>query len=157
MKRILTAALAATVLVGLTACGSDDKKLNVPTATNDSSGNGSSSGDGSGGDMSQPECVALVQAMGAAASAASGQGDAAQWEAMSSGLIAAVPDDLKDDAQVFAQAYGEFLTVMAQHQGEANPMANADVMAALQAIGTPEVEAAANNISDYMDATCPNG
>lgn len=160
MKRFLTATLAAACLIGVTACGSDDKKLDMPTATNGDSGGGSGSDSGSGngsGGLTQAECVALLQAMGSAANAVSGQGDAAEWEAMTSALVAAVPDDLKDDAQVFAQAYGQFLAVMAEHEGEDNPMANADVMAALQAISTPEVEAAANNISDYMDATCPNG
>ena len=158
MKRLLTATLAAACLVGVTACGSDNKKSNLPAVSDNASGDGSGSDSGSGsGALGDAACVALIQAMGSAASAASGQGDAAEWQAMTEGLIASVPDDLKDDAEIFAQAYGEFLTVMAAHEGEDNPMSNPEVMAALTAIGTPEVEAAANNISEYMDATCPNG
>ncbi len=161
MKRILGAALAAATIVGLAACG-DDTSPAVQSAQQDMAGG--TTADGGGGDSGggivpgdTASCMAVINAMSAAAAAVSGQGDAAEFQAMIDGLQAAVPDDLKDDAQIFGQAYAEFLAVMAAHQGDANPMADPDVMAALQAIGTPEVEAAANNISEYMDATCPNG
>lgn len=164
MKRILGAALAAATIVGMAGC-SDDTSPAVQSAQQEmaggtTAGGGGDSGGGSGGGVvpgDTASCMAVIQAMAAAAAAVSGQGDATEFEAMVQGLQSAVPDDLKDDAQIFGQAYSDFLAVMAQHQGDANPMADPEVIAALQAISTPEVEAAANNISDYMDATCPNG
>ena len=48
-----------------------------------------------------------------------------------------MPDDLQDDVETFSEAYASFLAVIAQHEGETNMMANADVMAALAMIGTP--------------------
>lgn len=159
MKRLLTATIAATALVGLAACSSDSKKTDSPSATDSNSGTGSGSDNGSnsGATGSQTECMALIQAMGSAAAAVGGQGDAAEWEAMATAMVAAVPDDLKGDAEIFGQAYGEFLAVIAQHEGEDNPMASADVMAALQELGTPEVQAASDAIGEYMDTNCPNG
>jgi hypothetical protein len=160
MKRILGAALAAATIVGMAGC-SDDTSPAVQSAQQDMAGGTTAGGGGDSGGGIVPgdtaSCMAVIQAMGAAAAAVSGQGDAAEFEAMVQGLQNAVPDDLKDDAQIFGQAYSDFLAVMAQHQGDANPMADPAVMAALQQISTPEVEAAANNISAYMDATCPNG
>ena len=100
--------------------------------------------------------MAIVNAMANAGAAVSGQSDAAQLEATFTALEAAVPADLKDDAHTFAQAYIAFLQVMAEHEGDANAMSDPAVLAALQAISTPEVQAAADNISAYMDATCPN-
>ena len=155
MKRILGAALAATAIVGLAAC-SDDTSPSVQSAQQEQA-----SGDTSSGGVVVPgdtaNCMAVINAMSAAAAAVSGQGDATEFQAMIEGLQAAMPDDLKDDAQIFGEAYGEFLAVIAAHEGDANAMSDPAVMAALQAIGTPEVEAAANNISAYMDSACPNG
>ena len=160
MKRILGAALAATAIVSLAAC-SDDTSPSVQSAQQEQAGGTTAGGGGDSGGGIVPGdtagCMAVVNAMSAAAGAVSGQGDAAEFQAMIEGMQAAMPDDLKDDARIFGEAYAGFLAVMAEHEGDANAMTDPAVMAALQAIGTPEVEAAANNISAYMDATCPNG
>ena len=165
MKRVISAAVAAAFLLGVSACGDDDKSSNPlvsdANGSDDTSSDNGSGDNGSGG-VTIPNingldagCLALAQAMGAAGSAVSGQGDAAEWEAMMTALAASVPDDLKDDALIFGEAYSEFLAVVAQHEGQANAMADPAVMAAMQAISTPEVQAAAENISNYMDTTCP--
>ena len=160
MKRLLTAALAATTLFTLAACSDDDDKSSLPGAVDDATGDTVDVG----GAVTVPNlpgieesCLALFQAMGAAGAATGGQGDAAEWSATMSALAASVPDDLQDDVETFSEAYASFLAVIAQHEGDANVMANADVMTALALISTPEVQDAANNISEYMDATCPNG
>lgn len=161
MKRVISAAVAAAFLFGVSACGDDDKSSN-PFGNDANSSDDGSSDNGSGG-VTIPNvaglddsCLAIFAAMGAAGEAMTGQGDAAEWEAMMNALAQNVPDDLKDDALLFSQAYSEFLSVLSQYEGDASAMANPEVMAAMQAISTPEVQAAAENISNYMDATCPN-
>ncbi|MBI5090131.1 MAG: hypothetical protein HZB15_15055 [Actinobacteria bacterium] len=71
-------------------------------------------------------------------------------------LADAVPDDLRDDAEVLADAYGQMADVLAEYDGDfAAAMADPDNQQLLAAIGTPEVQEASEAISDYFDETCP--
>ena len=166
MKRVISAAVAAAFLLGMSACGDDDKSSNPFVTDANGSDDGASGDNGSddNGGVTVPnipgvdsQCESMVAAMGFAAAAMSGQGDRTEMEAAFESFVSAVPADLADDAAIYATAFTDYLTVIAAHQGDANPMASPDVMAALQALTTPEVQAAADNISEYIDASCPNG
>jgi hypothetical protein len=170
MKRLLTATLAATALFGLVACGSDSKSSGggdtasqSTDASDDTSGGGSDDTTGGGGAITVPpvagvtaECQAIVNAMSGAAAAFSGQGDAAQTKAMFAALEGAMPDELKDDARIFAEAYGKYFDLLTALDDPSKAMSDPEVLAAMQAIGTPEVQAATDNISAYMDEACPS-
>ena len=99
----------------------------------------------------------IINAMSAAGMAAAGQGDMAQAAAYMQGLVAAVPDELKADAQIFADAYAGWLTVLAQYNNDfTQAMTDPAAQQAMMALSTPEVEAASQRLGDYMEATCPN-
>ena len=164
MKRLIIATLAVASLVGVAACGSDnDSKLtDVGNATDDSAADDNGNGDNGNGSVpvlpGVPEqCQAIMQAIGGAGAAMAGQSDIEQAKAVFASLETVVPDDLKDDARIFAEAYGAYIELLAQFEGDASQaMTNPDVVAALSALSSPEVAAAAGNLSAYMDATCPN-
>jgi hypothetical protein len=64
-----------------------------------------------------------------------------------------VPADLQDDVAVLSKAFGDYADVIAASGGD---MTNPDVAAALEALNTPEVQAASANLQTYFDATCPS-
>ena len=168
--RLTSALIAATALVGLAACGSDT--TTTPPAA--AGVNTTIAGAGAPTDSVAPTPVdgattvpaipgvnadrmAIVQAISASAMAASGQGNLAESQAAIQGLVNGVPDELKADAQIFADAFSQYLAVLAQYEGDFEAAMQApEAMAALQAISTPEVQAASNRISEYMDANCQN-
>ena len=170
MKRLLTATLAATALFGLVACSSDSKSSGGDNtasqnteASDDTSGGGSDDTTGGGDAITLPsvagvtaECQAIVNAMSGAAAAFTGQGDAAQTKAMFAALEGAMPDELKDDARIFAEAYGKYFDLLMTFDDPSKALTDPQMIAAMQEIGTPEVQAAADNISAYMDEACPS-
>ena len=151
MKSILTLALVATTLVGLGACGSD-KSSSIPKVND-----GGDAIDPS--DLSLPgnmteECMAIALRFATLYSQAlAPEGDQGDLEKVFGDISANVPDDLKDDLAVLSAAFSEYAQVIEEN---ANDMTNPDVQAALQALSTPEVAAASDNINSYFEATCPN-
>ncbi|MDO8391889.1 MAG: hypothetical protein Q7V57_15545 [Actinomycetota bacterium] len=161
MNRLLTATLVAVSLVGFAACGSDgDSKLTDVgngDQTDESSGDGSDSGSIPNLAGVPEQCQAIVQAMSGAAAALSGQSDTDQAKAVFAALETVVPDDLKDDARIFAEAYGGYIELLAKFEGDSgSAMSDPEVLAAIAALGSEEVSAAADNISAYMDSACPD-
>lgn len=161
MKRLFTATLVAVSLVGFAACSDDGGSKLTDVGNGDQTDNSSGDGSDSGSlpDLAgvPEQCQALVQAMSGAAAAMSGQSDVDQATAVFASLEAVVPDELKDDARIFADAYGQYIAVLAEFDGDsANAMADPEVVAALTALGSQEVSDAADNISAYMDEACPD-
>ncbi|MGB8858918.1 MAG: hypothetical protein WCC60_06670 [Ilumatobacteraceae bacterium] len=177
MKRILTIAVAATTLVGLGACSSDSKSsvspTTAPTAVTvpdvsipDLSIPDISMPDFSIPDISIPtdlslpadlskECMAVAtqfaQVMAVVFLPADQQPD---LDKVFGDLSSSVPEELRPDVTVMATAFAEFSTVL---KANGNDMSNPEVQAALESIGTPEVQAASDRIQAYFDATCPQG
>ncbi len=151
MKRhILALGLAATTLLTMSACGSSGS---TSSPSNDTIGNV--------GDITIPdignlteECKAIAlsfsKAMAQAFVPAGQQGD---LEKVFGDLKAQVPAELQGDVAIMSKALGELGKVM---QANNNDMTAAAVQQAIKDIGTPEVEAASNNIQAYFDTTCPN-
>jgi hypothetical protein len=158
----------------ITACGSSDDASNVTTAaaspaaspvatpaTDAGSDAASDDTDLDLSDLTVPdnvsgECADLYQHFIEALSKAGSGEDFAGLQAAIASLSDSVPDDLKDDVAVLSDAYGKMADLVAANGGDiATAMANADVQAQLQAIGTEKVTAAGDAISDYFDTTCP--
>lgn len=70
-------------------------------------------------------------------------------------LQSQLPEDLRDDAEVLATALQGYLTVLEDAGSGADAATNPEVLAALQALGTPEVAEASTNIGQYFEQTCP--
>ena len=154
MRRIPTllcaAALGAITLVG---CGSDDNA-------------GSSGGDAGGGngdtELSLPDSIPgvsddcrdlyqrFVSAMGSV-----GTGAPEDLGEMFGALQDVVPEELKDDAKVLAEAMGKYSEVLAKYDNDlTKALADPEAMAALEELGTEEVNQASDAIGDYLDDTC---
>ena len=163
-RRLLTAGLVAASLLSVAACSDDDNGLTIPQTTNPAGGDITLPSGGGDLPVTIPnvpgvpaECMEIINAMSAAGMAAAGQGDMAQAAAYMQGLVAAVPDELKADAQIFADAYAGWLTVLAQYNNDfTQAMTDPAAQQAMMALSTPEVEAASQRLGDYMEATCPN-
>jgi hypothetical protein len=157
MKRILTLAIAATTLVGLSACGSD-KSSSIPKV-NDGGAITLPGGDTiNPSDLSLPgnlteECKAIALQFAALYTQAfSPEGDQGDLEKVFGDMSANVPDDLKDDLAVLLTAFSDYAKVVKDNGSD---MTKPEVQAALAALSTPEVSAASDNITAYFDATCP--
>jgi len=73
-------------------------------------------------------------------------------------LVDTVPDSLKADAKVLATAYTGYLNIIKKYAGDpTKAMTDPEAQKALQALGTPEVNAAQDKITKYFDAQCPKG
>lgn len=172
MNRRPSARIARRLVAGLllvagpaslvTACGGDDNKVtDAISATDDTVPAGATMPDL--GDITLPEnlpvsgeCAELYQRfITALGSAGTGQSFDGLEEAFSS-LSDSVPDDLKDDVETVADAYGQMAAVIADAGGDiGKAMADPANQAKIAAIGTPEVEAASDAISAYFEETCP--
>jgi hypothetical protein len=165
--RRLVFLLAAVALVA-SACGDDSGSSSPETTGADSS---------SDGDIAIPdlddldlpgvsdECLAVAQAAAEAASAAGAAftpgGDLSQTETFFDGAIDAAPDEIKDDFEVLAQAFGDYAQAI-QDAGadlsDPNSFTDPEVLAALQngveAFSTDAYEEAADNISAWGEANC---
>ncbi len=155
MKTILTLALVATMFVGLGACG-DDKSTSIPRL-NDGGDITLPGGDAiDPSDLNLPgnmteECQAIALRFATIYSQAFAP--EGEMENMFGDISADLPDDLQDDLAVLTRAFSEYAKVVTEN---ANDPTNADVQAALQALGTTEVAAASDNMNAYFDSTCPN-
>ncbi len=163
MKRpILALGLAATALLTFSACGSDSSTSSPSKAGADTT-TAAASGDTmvGGGDITIPnignlteECKAIALSFSKAmAQAFVPNGQSLDLEKVFGDVQSKVPDDLKDDVAVISAAVSSLAKVM---QENGNDMTSGAVQQAIRDLGTPDVEAASNNIQAYFDKTCPN-
>ena len=162
MKRIITIALVATTLGGLGACSSDSKssgtKLTVPSDL--SIPNITLPSDVSlPSDLSLPgnlteECRAIALQFATLYSQVfAPQGEQADLTQVFGDVSSKVPADLQDDLAVMSTAFAQYAQILTDN---GNDMTKPEVQAALEALGTPEVQAASDNIDAYFEATCPD-
>ena len=171
MKRTRLIAITAIALLGLGACSSDSKS----SGGNATLPGGTLPGGGTlpdltlpadvtlPGDISIPdnilpgnlteECRAIAMQFGLLmAQAFAPTGEAANFEQVFGDISSKVPEELRADVLVVGEAFNAYGEVITANN---NDFANPQVQAALEALGTPEVEAANERISAYFDATCP--
>jgi hypothetical protein len=175
MQRLGAVALAAVLGLGLVACG-DDGDDDAATETTEDSGDETTTtasdddtddtadlGDFTG------ECAAFSQAFANAGTAIGSafSGDASEeieavadyFDEVSSEL----PEEIRDDFSVFADAYAEFARALAEsdidfsNPESVDPEDMAELQALSQAFSSPEVQEASNNIQTYVAETCQAG
>ena len=156
MKRILSLALAATTLVGLGACSSDTK-ASISNASNPSdpsiTSNLSIPTDLSVPSVFTGDCKAIyAQMIGAMAQAFAPAGEQVDVAKVFGDVSANVPDELKGDVDIMSAAMTQMGEVMQQYN---NDMTNPEVTKAMQALSTPEVQAASERLNAYFETTCP--
>lgn len=154
MRRIPTLlCLAALTTVMVVGCGGDD-----------STGDAGRSGGDSGGDteLTLPDsipgltddCRDLYQRF-ATAMGSIGTGATEDLEEVFGALEEVVPDELKEQARVLADAMGKYSEVLAKYDNDlTKAMTDPEAMAALEELGTDEVNEASTVIGDYLDDTC---
>lgn len=172
-------ALTATIVlgIGLAACGGDDSDDgDAALATEEASSEDSSSDDGGSSDDGtveiddvaglSGECEELVAAYAQAStglgSLMSGTGtDFNEIAAYFNELADELPDEIADDFEVFGEVYARVGRTLEAAGIDAEDMAGADpatmqaLTAALDGLDDPAIQEAAENISAFMEETCP--
>lgn len=83
--------------------------------------------------------------------------DAALQKAFSS-MRAFVPDELKPDVDTSRDAYLKLADAVAAAGGDMKTaISKPEVIQALQALGAPEISAASERVSKYLEQQCPTG
>ena len=171
MTRIRLVALAAVALVGLGACSSDStsssNEITLPGGTLPGGGtlpNLDTLPDSSIPDISLPdellpenlteECRAIAVQFGLLMSQAfAPAGEQSDLNEVFGDISSKVPEELRADVLVLGEAFATYAEVL---KAANNDFTNAEVQAALEALDTPEVNAANERLSAYFDATCPD-
>jgi hypothetical protein len=170
MRRTSALAMAAVLGLGLVACGGDDSGGDASsdteaTTTTEATGSDTDTTDLDLGDFSG-ECADFAQSFAGAAAAVGSAFTGAPGDDLSSvaeyfdAVADKVPEEIRDDFQVFADAYGEFAQALADADIDLSDPSKADpeAMAQLQALGeafsAPEVQQASENIQAYVDSNC---
>lgn len=177
MKRIFTIAVAATTLAGLGACSSDNKSTanNVTLPAGVTLPDGVTIPDITIPDISIPDisipdislpsdlslpanlssdCVAVAVQFAALYTQVFVPGAGGDLDKVFGDIEAKIPEDLRDDLEVMAAAFSEYAKVVKEHN---NDMTNPEVQAAAEALDSPEVSAANDNLQAYFEETCPSG
>jgi hypothetical protein len=141
MKRTIPA--IAIMLFGLTACGSETSS-NVQSAISAVSG-----GDVAG---NAADCAAVYKELTTALVAGVTPGSAVDFEKVLANTEAAVPEDLKADVKVMANALVELGKKIKANPTDVNAMKDL-----VTALNSSEVQAASNSLKTYFDGGCSTG
>jgi hypothetical protein len=184
-RTLLSLALIPLLVFLLSCGGSDDDDGDsssgggdTPSAT-EATGSGSSDNNSSGSNDNNnddddpdaeeilancPELLSLFGSLNPAAFATGGAGDDLNdLQTYLSEAADNAPDEIADDFQVLADAFGAFFSVLAEYDVDlSNPAsfatldaeAQVELQAALEAIGTIDVTTASENISQYFTENC---
>ena len=153
-------AIAATALLGLSACSSGVKvagpsKTTASPTGNSSTGGGTGNTTAGGGGTPSAECQKVYAQFAAAMAGASTGNSAQDAKTMFTNLEKVVPDNLKAAAKTIATAYGKYFDLLAKYNGDtAKAMQDPEVVKELQAVASPDVAAASQQISDYFSSQC---
>jgi hypothetical protein len=172
MRRVGGLLLAVVLGASLVACGGGDDDDDAAsedtdvTTTEASGSDDTSAEDVDLGDFTG-ECAdfaeAFANAGSAIGSAFSGTGTADDLEALGDYFAEVgdqMPDEIKGDFEVFADAYTEFAQAMADADidfsdpSAMDPEQLAQLEAVSEAFSAPEVQEASDNISAYMEEHC---
>ena len=169
MQRAGGIVVAAVLGLGLVACGGGDDDEAVDTTTTEDGG-GSDSGT-TDVDLSDftGECAAFAEAFAGAGtaigSAFSGTGgdDLEQVADYFSEVADRLPDEISDDFEVFAAAYSDFASAMAEADidfsdpSSVDPDKLSELESISEAFSSAEVQEASANIEAYISANCNGG
>ncbi len=148
-RTLLFTALSGVALVGFAACSSDSNK----TAVEDLGTIDVTLPAGVGLPTTE-ECRAIYLQFVTAMTSAFAPTGAVDYSQVFGDVSAAVPADLQDDIAIMSAAFQQYGEILAANNNDAT---SAEVQAAIQALATPEVNAASATLQEYFDATCPQG
>jgi hypothetical protein len=148
-RALLFTALAGVAVVGFAACG-NDSKVNIGD-------NGGTLPPGvtlpAGVDIpGMDDCQQVYASYIMALTAAYTPNAQIDFDQTFGNVEEFLPADLDDDMAILLEAYGAYGAILAANN---NDTSSPDVQAAIQALNTPEVTAATDNIQAYFEATCP--
>jgi hypothetical protein len=174
-RRIGAVLLALALGGGLAACGDDGGSDSDAVDQVDRDGTSSDGDDGDGstddgdGDSDIPdgvfdsqECAEMAVAFSglSGAFAAGSEGEVEEMEAFFEDAVDNVPDDLRDDFEVYARTIGDYIQILRDagfEDGDFNPndpAALAVITQAMAALSTPEMQAAGESISAFFANNC---
>ena len=167
-KRLASVALTAVLAIAVAACGSDDKDDSGLKAGADvDAGTDAELGDELG--AFTKECAELVQVYaGAYASVGSIMAGTATDELEEAAqyfedVADALPDEIKADFALFAEAYNEFAKAVVEADIDFGDPTNIDpqqfakLSTLTEKLESAEVEEASERISAYLEAKCGDG
>ncbi|MBI4884137.1 MAG: hypothetical protein HY826_08790 [Actinobacteria bacterium] len=148
-RTALVAAVLALSMIGLAACSDDNNALDTGGATLP-------------GGVTLPagvtipgitdDCQALYLQFITAMTSAFAPGEAIDYSQVFGDVSSKLPADLQDEFVTLATAFEEYGAILAANN---NDPGNAEVLAAIQGLNTPEVQAASAAVQQYFDTTCP--
>jgi hypothetical protein len=168
--------VAAFALVGA-GCGGGDDESSADTDTvvaTDTAGTDDTTSDDTtteetetdvSGGLASGDCAEAVTAFVALGQAVAASGGSDESVEESSRLFQEfadkAPDEIKDDIQVLADAYAEYIAVLGDIGLQAGETPSADqiqqITQASAALSTPEVAAASENFNTWASTNCPSG
>jgi hypothetical protein len=161
-RRLLATSGIALLLLTTVACGGDDDGGGSPFG--DGGLGGDDGGDSGDFDPSEgvgdipglsDECEAVYNVIVAISMASAGQGDSGDATDALNSFADDVPGDLKDDAQIMADAYAPYFEKLAEYGGDYTAAANdPEIQELSEAMNSDEVIQASDNITDYLDNEC---
>lgn len=170
--RLVNVAVLIALGMAATACGGGDgEQADTPAAASAPSSGGQSSETASGetdsgdepaatplpGDMvtgMSDACEAGYNFFVVTAGVLSGQ-TTQEVQSFFPAFVESVPDDLRDAAQVFGEAYVAMAVALGDYDGDvAAAAADPEVLALLEAIDSEEVTAAGDDLLAYFEAEC---
>jgi hypothetical protein len=149
--------LGGLVVAGLlAACGGGGS---------DSGSSGENESSSGGGDVSivtvadlpgvDDACEKVINMIGALGQVMSGQISTDAARAIVDDFVAAVPEEIRSDADVLVSAFTGYIDVLGEYGGDmAAAMADPEVMAALEKIGAAETNASTERINAYLTDKC---
>lgn len=103
-------------------------------------------------------CEDVVNLIGAAGQIMAGQVKSDDAQNVLEKFKNAVPEELSEYAETFAEAYGEWIQVLDEYSNDMTAVySDPDAMATLEKLDSPEVEEAFNVIGDYVSDECGFG
>lgn len=166
MRALIRLLVTLCLAWGFVACGGDDDDSSSASAKDDVQSAeefgdaAASAADFAGFDGGCQAAVAAMASVAAGAGAAlTGGSDLEDSLATFKEFADKAPEEIKDEMNTLADAYGEFVAVLADSDydpasGEDPP---SEVMAALESIATEDVSAAGDKVSAYFEDNCGVG
>ncbi|MCE2763798.1 MAG: hypothetical protein LW627_04720 [Ilumatobacteraceae bacterium] len=100
-------------------------------------------------------CEKVVNMIGALGQVMAGQISTEDARAIVDDFVAAVPDEIRGDAEVLVAAFTGYIDVLAKYDGDVTTaMSDPEVMTALDKISAAETNASTDRISAYLTDKC---
>lgn len=100
-------------------------------------------------------CEKIINMIGALGQVMSGQIQSSDAQALVDDFVAAVPDEIRADADVVATAFSGYIEVLSKYDGNvAAAMADPEAMSALEQLSAAEMTASTDRLNAYLTEKC---